>query len=188
MEAPTNMRLISRSWLPAVFLSAAFALSGCGGGSAPTLPDASNQIPSSFNDRVGGEGITALGARMDEACAKKFTAGCFTFSLSKGLKISWCYGPSSDRCKTTQDYTWSGDVCLTATKDCDAIKPLTATWSGPYKCKVGKTCQSKGHYELDTISKGKKPPKPTKKYVYKQQINVCATSCITYYIGINVGK
>ncbi|MBV9056753.1 MAG: hypothetical protein JO078_02800 [Candidatus Eremiobacteraeota bacterium] len=179
------MRVISRWSVPAITVSAAFLLSACTGGS--TVPGGpGNEIPSA--SQRAGDGLTAFGARSDAACPKKFTAGCFTFSLSKGLRISWCYGPSSDQCSTTQDYTWSGDVCSTKAKDCDAIEPLRATWSGPYKCKVPKTCQSKGYYELDTITKGKKPPKPTKLYVYKQQVSICSASCVTYYIGINVGK
>lgn len=181
------MRVFSRWSAPTALLSAAFLLSACAGSSTPAFLSASNQGESS-SALGGGNILTAMGVRADAKCYPKFTAGCFTFSLSKGLRISWCYGPSSDRCKTTQDYTWSGDVCLAVSKDCDAIKPLTATWSGPYKCKLGKTCQSKGYYELDTITKGKKPPKPTKKYLYKQEIDICSGSCHTYYIGINVSK
>ncbi|MBV8196520.1 MAG: hypothetical protein JO263_00160 [Candidatus Eremiobacteraeota bacterium] len=181
------MRVLSRWSVPATVVSAAFLLSACAGGTAPSVPVA-NANASASHTLAGGDGITAFGARTDAKCPVKFTAGCFTYSLSKGLKISWCYGPSSDRCSTTQDYTWSGDVCGTRVKDCDPIEALTATWSGPYKCKVPKTCQSKGHYELDTITKGKKPPKPTKVYVYKQEIDICSASCATYYIGINVSK
>ena len=179
------MRVISRWTVPAALLSAAFVLSACAGGS-PTVPAATNQTQSSPNG-VGGYHLIALGARTDATCLKKFTAGCFTFSLKKGLKISWCYGPSSDPCSTTQDYTWSGDVCGSKKVDCDAIEQLTATWSGPYPCKP-KICKSKGEYQLDTITKGKKPPKPTSKYVYKQEIDICSASCATYYIGINVSK
>lgn len=180
------MRFSPRWSAPAVIVSAAFLLSACAGGTAPSLPAASSSGTAPF-DGARAEGVTAFGARTDTTCPKKFTAGCFTFSLSKGLKITWCYGPSSDPCKTTQDYKWSGDVCLAGARKCSPIPQMTATWTGPFKC-TKKACQSPGKYELDTITKGKKPPKPTTKYLYKQQVNVCKGSCAKYYIGINVSK
>ena len=66
---------------------------------------------------------------------------------------------------------------------------MTAKWTGPFKCNKTACKGYKGTYEQDTISKGKTPPKVTTKYIYKQQVNVCAgSSCGTYYIGINVSK
>ncbi|MBV9234041.1 MAG: hypothetical protein JO030_08370, partial [Candidatus Eremiobacteraeota bacterium] len=174
------MRIISRWTVPVGIMSAAF-LTACAGG-GPATPVGTNQALPLVNG--GGYQLTTIGARTDATCPKQFTAGCFTYSLSKGLKISWCYGPNSDPCSTTQNYKWSGDVCLATSKDCDPIEQLTATWSGPFKCKP-KVCTSKGKYELDTITAGKTPPKPTNKYIYKQEIDICAKSCSTYYIGIN---
>lgn len=179
---------VSRWALSALLTAGTLLCSACAGGSSPSLPFTANQGSSVFNTLGGGKGVTALGARTDITCPKQYTEGCYTFSLSKGLNIAWCYGTTKDTCKDTKESKWSGDVCLAKTKKCGPIEELTAKWTGPFKCKE-KICKSKGYYELDTISKGKKPPKITSKYLYKQEITLClGTSCAHYYIGLNVSK
>jgi hypothetical protein len=138
--------------------------------------------------------LTALGAQPEAACPKSFNAGCFTFSLSKGLKVAWCIRSSRNRCEGANDDRWFGYVCLTKTKNkqCGPIERMTAKWTGPFKC-TKKICTSKGYYELDTITKGKTPPKVTNMYVYKQDVSSCFDTfdppfCKFFRIGINVSK
>lgn len=169
--------------LPVALAAGSFVLSACAAGSS-VVPASSSQLSSSARS---AQAPTAFGAMRGDACPRQFTAGCYTFSLSKGLSIVWCYGPASDRCKNSNEVMWSGDVCLTNDRKCVPIEQLRASWSGPYKCKSS-TCGSKGYYERDTISKGKRPPRETQQYVYKQLIHLCTSaSCAKYYIGINVG-
>lgn len=175
--------------VPASIAATLFALSACSAGSGQPVPLTPTQSAAAYSQFFAGqEGLTALGAVQNTgSCPAKFNAGCYTFSLSKGLKIGWCYGPSSDRCGNTKDYKWSGNVCLAKARRCKPIAQLKAKWTGPFKC-TKKICTSKGFYELDTITKGSKPPKVTQQYVYKQQIRICGSKCVTYYIGINVSK
>lgn len=181
-------RNLDRLVVPASFLSTLFVFSACSGGTG-SVPPVSNQSAAAFSPSFGGGvGLSPAGIQPNAtSCPAKFTAGCYTFSLSKGLKIGWCYGPSSDRCGNTKDYKWSGNVCLAKAKRCKPIAQLRAKWTGPFKC-TKKICTSRGFYELDTISKGSPAPKVTQQYVYKQNIHICGASCVNYYIGINVSK
>jgi hypothetical protein len=66
---------------------------------------------------------------------------------------------------------------------------MTAVWSGPFKCNPSiKVCvgKSKGEYVVDTISIGSPPPKKTKKYIYKQEIDLNGSAAAD--IGLNVGS
>lgn len=182
------LRFFKTPVLTASILPVALALSACSGGSGSAVPTVSNQnaFSQSFANQVE---LTPTGTQPNTGtCPSRFTAGCYTFSLSKGLKVAFCYGPSSDRCSTTKDYTWSGNVCLTKAKRCKPIAQLKAKWTGPFKC-TKKTCKSRGEYELDTITKGSPAPKKTQQYVYKQQIHICGGGgCVNYWLGINVGS
>lgn len=182
-------RILNPLLVPASILASLFALSACSAGTGQPVPLTPTQSATAYSQFFAGqEGLTVLGARQNTgSCPAKFTAGCYTFSLSKGLKIALCYGPSSDRCSTTKDFRWSGNVCLAKARRCKPIAQLKAKWTGPFKC-TRKTCDSKGFYELDTITKGSNPPKLTQQYVYKQQVHICGSTCVNYYIGINVGK
>lgn len=183
-----------RRWsVAAALVSAAFVLSACAGNSGPSVPAAPIQNSSSLFAPLGGQpALSAFGAHSDATTCPKKYLDCFTYSLKKGLKVNWCYGPTSDACKDTKDYKWSGIVCDAKGATCKKpIEQLTAKWTGPFKCTKKTNCpgMSKGFYELDTITKGKTPPKITTKYAYKQDIHICAgTSCQDVYIGINVSK
>ena len=184
------IRTFNQCVMPAATLTMLFALFACAGGPGSPVPLTPGQnTPASFQTAGSQEGLTAGGTEPNAtSCPSKFTGGCYTFSLSKGLKIGWCFGPPSDRCSKTKDYAWSGNVCLAKTKKCAAIEQLKAKWTGPFKC-TKNLCTSKGTYELDTITKGSKPPKVTKLYAYKQQIHICGNGvCENDYIGINVSK
>ena len=178
-------RFLKRTIGPAS-TSLLFVLSACTGG-GPSVPPVSGQNAPAFQAFATHAALSAVGVQANTpTCPTKYY-NCYTFSLSKGLKIGWCYGPSSDRCGSTKDYNWSGNVCLAKARRCKPIEALKAKWTGPFKC-TRKICGSRGTYELDTITKGAQPPKITQQYAYKQQIKVCAASCARYYIGINVGK
>jgi hypothetical protein len=166
-----------------------FALSACAGGTNSPVPLAPGQNTSGFSQAAGSqERLTAVGTQPNAtSCPSKFV-GCYTFSLSKGLKLGWCFGPPSDRCAETKDVAWSGNVCLAKATKCSAIEQLKAKWTGPFKC-TKTLCTSKGTYELDTITKGATPPKVTTQYAYKQLIHICSNGdCENSYIGISVSK
>ena len=181
----------SRWAAPATLMVAAFALSACAGNNFSTTPNVEgfNQAASAGADIGARPGITILNAQPTAKCPTRFSAGCFTVSKKNGAVIRWCIGPASNPCSksTAGNYTWSGVVCKAKGKTCKrAIKELTATWSGPFKCKRKDKC--KGTYEVDTLKPGP-GLKITTKYVYKQDIHVCAgSSCQDVYIGLNVGK
>lgn len=177
--------LLRRWSLPAVLAAAALGLAACAGSNGSPVPLAPSQMA------AGGFHLGTVRAMEPNAaaCPKQFLS-CFTVSLSKGLKITWCDGPASAPCMDTNKYTWSGEICLTKTKTCGAksIKQFTVKWTGPFKC-TKKACKGfathVGYYELDTIGIGKTPPKQTMKYIYKQDINVNGALGAT--IGLNVG-
>lgn len=180
----------SRWAVPAIVMVAAFALSACGGGNVSTTPSVQgfNQGAGTGADNLTRPGVTMLNAQPNAKCPKKYLA-CDTVSKKKGLVIMWCYGPSSAACSETNSITWSGVVCDAKGKTCrKPTKVMTATWSGPFKCRKKDKCSSKGYYELDTITPGK-GLKTTKKYAYKQDIHYCSgSSCGDVYVGLNVGK
>jgi hypothetical protein len=66
---------------------------------------------------------------------------------------------------------------------------MTAAWTGPFVC-VPSVCGSgvSGTYEVDAITPGE-GLKKTKRYVYKQDIQYCASSgCEDATIGLKVGE
>lgn len=177
----------------ATLATAAFALSACAGGNLSTAPSVQgfDQSAPVGGDNVAPSGIAILNAQPNVTCPKKYTL-CVTVSKKKGLAQSWCYGPAgfaghpcehSDAGKAK----WSGVVCKAKSKTCKKpIKELTATWSGPFKCKGNDGC--KGTYEVDTFNPGP-GLKVTNKYIYKQYIHACVgTKCKVLRIGINIGK
>ncbi len=180
----------SRWAVPATLMAAAFALSACAGNNLSATPNVEgfNQAASAGADIGTRSGITILGAQPNVKCPKQYL-DCETVSKKKGLALMWCYGPSSAQCSETNQFTWSGIVCGAKGKTCKKpIKQLTAKWTGPFKCRKKDKCLSKGYYELDTIKPGP-GLKVTTKYVYKQDIHICASgSCQDAYIGLNVGK
>ena len=113
---------------------------------------------------------------------------CYTVSRKHGLVIDWCANATSEPCAKTNAYTWSGNVCKANAQTCNPIEQMTATWTGPFKCKTKiKVCDgsTQGTYEIDTISIGKTPPKLTKRYLYKQEILLSGD--FAAYVGFNVG-
>ncbi len=180
---------VGRRSLPAAFAAAVFALTACAGSSGSPVPVAPNQIsPAGFHDSGAQlrSAATSKGA-LPAACAKKYLA-CYTVSRKKGLVIDWCDGPTSSPCADTSNYTWSGNVCKANSQTCDPIEQMTADWTGPFKCKDKiKVCggSTSGTYVVDTIVIGKTPPKPTKQYLYKQEILLSGS--LAAYVGFNVG-
>ena len=175
-----------RQWsLPAAFAATALALTACAGSIGSPVPLAPDQVsPSATQLQTSSEFEGAPAT----ACPKQYLA-CFKVSLKKGLVIYWCNGTKKDPCKTTKKSTWSGDVCLAKSKKCKPIEQMTAAWTGPFPCKSKpKNCVGGtkiGDYEVDTISIGKTPPKQTKKYIYRQDIDLDSKLAAT--IGLNVG-
>jgi hypothetical protein len=171
-------------------VAAAFTLAACAGGSVPTTPNVQgvNQAVST-GASFGTPAIAPLNAQPTASCPSQFTAGCTTVSQKNGAVLRWCIGKGSNPCSKSQaaKYSWSGVVCDAKGKTCKKpIKQLTAKWSGPFKCKKKDNC--KGTYELDTLTPGP-GLKATKKYVYKQDVHICAgKNCKDYYLGINVSK
>jgi hypothetical protein len=177
-----------RPWsLPAAFVAAALALSACSGNSGSPVPLAPGQIPPGGLYASGAQ-LHALGTSpampAASSCPSQYLS-CFTVSLSKGLVINWCDGTKKSPCSTTKKYTWSGDVCKATATTCKAIEQMTAAWTGPFPCTVSICKTKKGDYEVDTISIGKKPPKKTKAYDYKQEIELNGSEAA--YVGLNVG-
>jgi hypothetical protein len=175
--------LLRRWALPAVLASAAVGLAACAGNSGSPVPLAPNQM-SAGGFHLGTPRTMEAGAA---ACPTTYI-NCFTVSLSKGLKITWCDGTTTNPCADTNKYKWSGDICKAAAVTCKEIKQFTVKWTGPFKC-TKKACKGfatqKGYYELDTIGIGKSPPKQTKSYKYKQAIDL--NGSVAGYIGLNVG-
>ncbi len=176
---------------PVLAMVAAFALSACGGGNVSTTPSVQsfNQSAGIGADNLTRPSVTTLNVQPNVKCPKKYLTGCDTVSKKKGLVIHVVLGTKKHPCADTNKVTWSGVVCDAKGKTCKKpIKQMTAAWSGPFKCKKKDMCGSKGYFELDTITPGK-GLKPTKKYVYKQDIHYCAgSSCGDVYIGLNVSK
>ena len=178
--------LLRRWSLPAVLVSAALALSACAGNSGSPVPLAPNQMSPGGLQHLGAVRAMEAGAA---ACPTSYI-NCFTVSLTKGLKITWCDGTTANPCADTNMYTWSGEICLAKAAMCGkkSIKQFTVKWTGPFKC-TKKACKGfktqKGYYELDTIGIGKTPPKQTTKYLYKQAIDL--DGAVAGYIGLNVG-
>ena len=180
--------LLGRWSVSAASLAAVVALTACAG-SGSAVPTAPNQIPQAGFREFGQQlhAMTAPGSvRPALTCPKKYI-NCFTVSRTNGIIIDWCDGTSSNPCGDTSNYTWSGAVCHASVTTCAPIKPLAATWTGPFPCTASVTiCGStKGTYEVDTIKPGKHPPGVTKGYGFKQQILLSGASA--GYIGLQVG-
>ncbi len=179
----------NRWTVPATVMAAAVAFSACAGGLS-TTPNAqeSNKGRSAGADLGARLGIAALSAGRHVNCPKKYVT-CYTVSKKAGLTIAWCYGSASNPCvhSHADKASWSGIVCTAKGQTCKKpVKHLTATWSGPFKCKTKDPCR--GTYELDTLAPGP-GLKRTRSYVYKQDIHACAgRNCQDVYIGLNVGK
>jgi hypothetical protein len=177
--------LLRRWALPAALASAALGLAACAGNSGSPVPLAPSQM------LAGGLHLGAVRAMEPGAgtCPTTYI-NCFTVSLKKGLKITWCDGTTANPCADTNMYTWSGEICLAKAKACGkkSIKQFTVKWTGPFKC-TKKACKGfktqKGYYELDTIGIGKTPPKQEMTLEYKQAIDL--NGAVAGYIGLNVG-
>lgn len=177
---------LARRLIVAAFLPVSFALAACAGPGSSTVPGAG---AFAAPQAVQGPQLSVLGAQPDTTCPKQYLK-CYTFSLSKGLRINWCYGPTSNPCSQTNTLKWSGGVCSSTNKFCypphPFLKSFIVKWSGPYNCKT--TC--KGQYEVDKITKGIPPPKKTTTYAYKQDIHGCPKTggkCLDGHIGLAVG-
>lgn len=178
--------LIGRWSLPAAFAAAVLALTACAGSTGSPVPLANQVPPAGFPNSGAGLHAATLGV-LPASCPSGFI-NCFTVSLKKGLTIDWCDGPKSNPCVDTGNYKWSGAVCKTTAKVCKPIEQMTAKWTGPFACKKTiKICAGKttGKYVVDRISIGKTPPKQTKSYIYKQEIEL--NGSYAAYIGLNVG-
>ncbi len=177
----------SRLAAPAALL-AAYALSACAGGNSPTTPSVQGFEPavSVGADNAAAPAMAILNAKPNVNCPARFY-DCTTVSQKNGAVVMWCSGTRKKPCKETNKYTWSGIVCVANGPTCKKpIKQLTAKWSGPFKCKPKDKC--KGTYVLDTLTPGP-GLKVTKKYIYKEEIRMCAgTACTEDYSGINVEK
>jgi hypothetical protein len=176
-------------WAALVALTpAVLALAACAGGNSLTMPNAQgySQVASA-NARNADRPLAIQNAHPDVTCPKRYLQ-CFTVSKKKGALLDWCYGPPSDPCSKSnaRKVTWSGVVCLAKGKTCKKpITPLTAAWTGPFKCQTKDKC--KGTFELDTITPGP-GLKQTQSYAYKQDIHICLGSdCEDVYVGMNVG-
>lgn len=183
------MTLFQRLWAgPVALIVATSALSACGGGSLPTTPSMQgfSQPASAGADRSFRSSITIVRGEPNVNCPSRFY-DCTTVSQKNGAVIIWCYGTRRQPCRDTDAYTWSGIVCTAAGATCKKpIKQLTAKWSGPFKCRPKDRC--KGTYVLDTLKPGP-GLKVTKKYIYKQDVRMCAGRvCTNDYSGINVDK
>ncbi len=174
--------------LPAALLIAALMLCACARGDLSTVPSVQgvNQAAPVGADSAAAPSITHRNARPNVDCPTRFY-DCTTVSLKNGAVIMWCSGTRKKPCKNTNKYIWSGIVCLAKGATCKKpIKQLTAKWSGPFTCKPKDKC--KGTYVVDTLTPGP-GLKVTKKYIYKQEIRMCAGSACTHdYSGINVEK
>jgi hypothetical protein len=170
-----------------LLLSVAFAVTACGGPGASAVPGAGSLAGP---QAAGQLQFTALGTQPDATCPKQYYK-CYTFSLSKGLTIHWCYGTSSDPCSATNKYKWSGGVCSSSNKTCfpphPFLKSFVVKWSGPFNCKA--SC--KGTFEVDNLTKGSPAPKKTTGYAYKQDIHICPKAggkCGDAHIGLSVSS
>jgi hypothetical protein len=170
-------------------LASALTLSACAGGAFAPVPSGNAASQLAPAGALGADRLSTLNPPVQPNATKcpKGYAYCETVSLKNGLEIAWCTGTKTDACADTSKYKWSGIVC--DAKDATCKKPiteLTAAWSGPFKCKAKDKC--KGTYELDTITPGK-GLKPTKAYIYKQDIRACkGTKCGNEYIALNVSS
>jgi hypothetical protein len=177
-------------WAALVTVTSALVLSACAGGtwsSMPSVPGSSQSA--SIGPQSGYQpGIAHLNVQPNATCPKRFVA-CVTVSKTEGVQLIWCYGPKADPCSKSDAAKgkWSGIVCTAAGKTCKKpVKQLTASWSGPFKCKPEDDC--KGNFELDTIKPGP-GLKETNKYIYKQDSHFCVgTRCEDKYIGLDVGS
>ena len=182
------MRHLAPRVVRAALISAAFALAACSGPGSSTVPGAAGAGTFGSPQSAEQPQIRAIGVQPDTTCPKQYY-NCYTFSLSKGLAIDWCYGPSSNPCSETGKYKWSGGVCASSNKMCypphPFLKPFVVKWSGPLKCKT--TCT--GTYELDKLTKGSPAPKKTTKYAFKQDIHACPKAggkCVDAHVGLSV--
>jgi hypothetical protein len=167
-------------------------LSACAGGGLPQTPSGFASSASVSGHHATPLRVTALGVKPDAKCPVGDTA-CYTFSLGHGLTIVWCLGTASSPCSQTSSYSWAGGVCKKKTVPCTVlggpgfINSIKAAWSGPYQCNVMICGTNTGTFEVDTLTAGKKPPQPTTKYIYKQDIE--ATNAVMKkqsFIGLNV--
>jgi len=180
-----------RQWPSIATLTSALMLSACAGGAGPSAPNATGFGQAGRAGLLGSyqPHIANTNAQPNTSCPTRFVE-CVTVSVKTGAELIWCWGPESDPCGDSDagKVKWSGIVCTAQGSTCKApIKQLTASWSGPYKCKPSDKC--KGTFELDTLKPGP-GLKETSKYVYKQDIHVCTSKsdCENEYIGINVGS
>jgi hypothetical protein len=184
------MRHLAPWAVRSALISAAFALAACSGPGSSSVPGAVGAQTLGAPQAAGQSQLNALGVQPDTTCPKQYY-NCYTFSLSKGLAIDWCYGPSSNPCSETGKYKWTGGVCASSNKLCypphPFLKSFVVKWTGPFKCKT--TCT--GTYELDKLTKGSPAPKKTTKYAFKQDIHACPKAggkCIDAHIGLSVGS
>ena len=182
------MSHLARRLTIAALFPTILALTACGGPGSSAVPGAGTLAgPQAVASQPQ---FSALGVQPDTTCPKQYYK-CYTFSLSKGLKINWCIGPTSDPCADSNAYKWSGGVCSYSNKFCypphPFLKSFVVKWSGPFNC--GTTC--KGTYEVDKLTKGSPAPKKTTKYAYKQDIHACPKAggkCLDAHIGLSVGS
>jgi hypothetical protein len=173
----------------ALALTSALVLSACAAKTGSTIPSVPGFGQSASVGHPGTLDIRVLNpsAQPNVACPKRFAGDCHTVSKANGLELGWCYGPKADPCSKSNagEVKWSGLICLAAGKTCHgAVKVMTGKFTGPFKCTKSLGC--KGTWELDTITPGSGLQETTK-YLYKQSVKSCATSCITKYVGLNVG-
>lgn len=172
------------------------AASACAGNAvSPTSPGAVPGVAAG-DQRVAPQlGFSSGVIAPDLTCPKQYIV-CYPFSISKGLVVDWCYNVSGGVCNGTSSYKWSGGVCLAGAKVCVApkgpfIKTILAKWTGPFACKptIG-VCKggSSGTYVIDTLRKGKTPPKVISKIAYKQDIHLVGASTFDGYMGLSVTK
>lgn len=172
----------------ALALASALAVSACAGNGYVTPSALGAGQPGSAALASGwASQLVSPNAQPNVTCPRRYK-DCVQASKSKSVELLWCYGPVSDPCSRSDagKVKWSGYVCLAKGRTCrKPIKQLTASWSGPFKCKAQYKC--KGTFELDTLKPGP-GLKETKKYLYKQDVHICkGASCEDEYIGISVG-
>jgi hypothetical protein len=162
---------------PAVLATAALLLSACSGGgttpSTPGLNGVSGAMHSGQQKHLTIVNVHPNGKKPPVCNTSEFPAGCFSFSQSGGLDITWCYGPPSSPCEDTSEISdWNGNVL--SEKTGKTVKGIKVTWSGPFPC-TASTCGT-GSYELDSMVSGRKEPKLAKKYVDVQDIGGCLST------------
>jgi hypothetical protein len=177
-----RLRVLSASFI-AIAVLTVFITVGCDGNVAQ--PIGYGQPVQSF----GQPHVTIRSASVppNAFCPLEFSA-CYTVSASHTIRIPWCYGPSSQPCEDTNQWTWSGIVCTEKGPPCRNIKTeeMSAKWSGPFNCVPSVCGRDIGTYVLDAITT-EKGIKQTKLYIYEQDIHICESYCKNFYSGLNVG-